>query len=63
MREQQDNRYAPPLSMAEEAAHLVGGQYLAVGNSLPSMRAFAWFGAAWALFRQRAGWWFGLVLA
>ena len=33
MREQQDNRYAPPLSMAEEAAHLVGGQYLAVGNS------------------------------
>ena len=63
MHERQDNRYAPPLSMAEEAAHPVGGQYLAAANSLPSMRAFAWFGAAWALFRQRAGWWFGLVLA
>lgn len=63
MHERQDNRYAPPLSMAEEAANPVGGQYLAVGNSLPSMQAFAWFGAAWALFRQRAGWWFGLVLA
>ena len=62
MHERQDNRYAPPLSMAEEAAHPVGGQYLAVANSLPSRRAFAWFGAAWALFRQRAGWWFGLVL-
>ena len=63
MHERQDNRYAPPLSMAEEAAHPVGGQYLAVANSLPSMRACAWFGTAWALFRQRAGWWFGLVLA
>ena len=63
MREQQDNRYAPPLSMTEETVHQADGQYLAVTNSLPSMRAFAWFGAAWALFRQRAGWWFGLVLA
>lgn len=63
MHERQDNRYAPPLSMAEEAANPVGGQYLAVANSLPSIRAFAWFGAAWALFWQRAGWWFGLVLA
>ena len=63
MHERQDNRYAPPLSMAEEAAHPVGGQYLAVANSLSPRRAFAWFGAAWALFRQRAGWWFGLVLA
>lgn len=33
MHERQDNRYAPPLSMAEEAAHPVGGQYLAVANS------------------------------
>ena len=51
MREQQDNRYAPPLSMTEETVHQADGQYLAVTNSLPSMRAFAWFGAAWALFR------------
>ena len=63
MCEQQDNRYAPPLSMTEETVHQADGQYLAVANSLPSGRAFAWFGAAWALFRQRAGWWFGLVLA
>ena len=63
MHERKDKRYAPPLSIAEETVYTVGGQYLAVANSLPSMRAFAWFGAAWALFRQRAGWWFGLVLA
>ena len=63
MHERKDKRYAPPLSIAEETVHTVGGQYLAVASSLSPRRAFVWFGAAWALFRQRAGWWFGLVLA
>ena len=62
MHERKDKRYAPPLSIAEETVHTVGGQYLAVASSLSPRQAFAWFGAAWALFRQRAGWWFGLVL-
>ena len=63
MHERKDKRYAPPLSIAEETVYTVGGQYLAVASSLSPRRAFVWFGAAWALFRQRAGWWFGLVLA
>ncbi|WP_225748405.1 hypothetical protein [Eikenella sp. Marseille-P7795] len=59
MHKREDDRYAPPLSVAEEADVVANVE----AGRLPAWRAFVWFGTAWALFWQRAGWWFGLVLA